>query len=246
MTKSDRKSSEPVRRIGVLGKSIFSNVRVRIPMPRNVTASNSEIDHVDGDGRSIFPSTQLRIPMPSSKGARLATDSTALGMLSPELAAIRDLESQANLLVASAKIEAVRFGKDDHGFEVVASEVKSLAQQTARASKDITRQIEDIARQTEVVRATNKATTAEMADAVKATLVEISKITEAIVASVEEQGEHPIVFDHRGPDVVVRIRNVVSEGPDSQELLAAAASLQEESKRLREELNGFLAAKQAG
>ncbi|KAA5603870.1 HAMP domain-containing protein [Roseospira marina] len=54
---------------------------------------------------------------------------------------ITDIAAQTNLLALNATIEAARAGDAGKGFAVVANEVKSLATQTARATKDIGEQI---------------------------------------------------------------------------------------------------------
>src|SRR5215212_4101010 len=69
---------------------------------------------------------------------------TSAGRIGEVVGLINTIAAQTNLLALNATIEAARAGEAGRGFAVVASEVKSLASQTAKATEEISEQVQDI------------------------------------------------------------------------------------------------------
>ena len=78
--------------------------------------------------------------------AKLGESSAEIGSV---IKSITSIAEQTNLLALNATIEAARAGEAGKGFAVVANEVKDLAQETATATEDISRRVEQIQLDTE-------------------------------------------------------------------------------------------------
>src|SRR4029079_372764 len=93
---------------------------------------------------------------------------------------IQWIAAQTNLLALNATIEAARAGDAGKGFSVVASEVKNLANQTAKATEEIGGQISGIQRATK--------SSVEAIERIFKTIENVNQISTTIASAVEEQG----------------------------------------------------------
>ena len=108
--------------------------------------------------------------------ARLGESSLDIGSV---VKLITEIAQQTNLLALNATIEAARAGEAGKGFAVVADEVKDLAQETARATEDISQRIES-------VRADSRDAITAI-EAIRDVISQISDYQITIASAVEEQ-----------------------------------------------------------
>ena len=108
--------------------------------------------------------------------AKLGTSSEEIGNV---VKVITQIAEQTNLLALNATIEAARAGEAGKGFAVVATEVKDLAQETAKATEDISRRVEAIQADT--------TSAVEAIGEISRIISEINDYQVTIASAVEEQ-----------------------------------------------------------
>jgi methyl-accepting chemotaxis protein len=157
---------------------------------------------------------------------------------------INDIASKTNLLALNATIEAARAGEAGKGFAVVASEVKALAEQTSKATAEITGHIGA------VQSSTNHAANAILG--IGNTIGEINHIASMIAAAVEQQGsatdEIARNVDQAAQGTTEVTRNISgvnraaeTSSASATQVLSSATDLAQQSEKLRAEMNRFLA-----
>ncbi|HEY8332437.1 MAG TPA: HAMP domain-containing methyl-accepting chemotaxis protein [Tardiphaga sp.] len=232
------------RQAGVVAEAseqTSSNVQMVASATEELTSSITEIS------RQVAQSAQISAR--AVEDARRTGDtaqSLALGAqkIGDVVTLIQNIAAQTNLLALNATIEAARAGEAGRGFAIVASEVKSLAGQTAQATTEISEQVA-------AIQGASDETVAAIRNVVNV-IAELEQIGNAIAAAIEQQGSATKEIArnvqeaaHGTQHVTANISGVQQAANDTgaaaTQVLGAAEQLSQQSTDLAGQVNRFLA-----
>jgi methyl-accepting chemotaxis protein len=240
LTSNAERSEQLTTMVAAASEEASTNVQSVASATEEMASSVNEISRQVQSSARIAGEAVEQAQKTNDRVSELAKAAARIGDV---VELINTIAEQTNLLALNATIEAARAGEAGRGFAVVAAEVKALAEQTAKATGEISQQISGI-----------QAATQESVGAIKEigdTIGRMSEIASTIAAAVEQQGAATQEISRNVQQAangtqqvsanITDVQRGASEtGSASSQVLTAAKSLSGESNRLKLEVGKFL------
>ncbi|WNM25291.1 methyl-accepting chemotaxis protein [Demequina capsici] len=230
-------SSQEAGMVAAAAQQVSTSAQAVATATEQMSASIREIATSTSAGAAVAAEAVGAVESASATVTTLGESSTQIGEV---VKLITQIAEQTNLLALNATIEAARAGEAGKGFAVVASEVKDLAQATAKATEDIGARIEAI--QTDV----DSAATAigritgvidqvsESQAAVATALEEQTAVTEEMTRSVTEAAAG-------AEQIAASISRIADAASASSDAVTDTTAAQSDVARMTDELTDLLA-----
>ncbi|MEV0902560.1 methyl-accepting chemotaxis protein [Actinoplanes sp. NPDC049802] len=175
VTSSDE-AATVVNSAAVAAEEVSTNSQTVAAATEEMEASIQEISHSAAQAATVSGEALTAASVAGERVRQLTGSSSEIGAV---VQVINAIAQQTNLLALNATIEAARAGELGKGFAVVAGEVKDLAQETARATEDISARVRAIQE--------DSTGAAEVIGTFQSVIERINNFVTTIASAVEEQ-----------------------------------------------------------
>lgn len=240
LSHASKSASDRSAEVAASSQEATGNVQTVAAASEEMTNSLAEVSQRVSQSAEMTDGAARKTVSTTETVSKLSTSAQTIGDV---ISMISDIAEQTNLLALNATIEAARAGEAGKGFAVVASEVKGLASQTARATEQISTQITGMqADTTAVVEAIGK---------IGGMIEELNTGSASIAAAVEEQHsstqeiarntQHAADGTQQVTANIGEVSNAIAETEQAaSEVKAASSQLASEADRLRQSVQEFL------
>jgi methyl-accepting chemotaxis protein len=169
----------------------------------------------------------------------MAEINAASAKISDIISTIDEIAFQTNLLAVNAAVEAARAGEEGRGFAVVAAEVRSLAQRSAQAAKEIKGLIQDSLRKVE----RGSELVNKSGDTLQGIVSSVKRVTDIVGEIAAAAGEQSTGIEQVNTAMTQMDQVTQANSAQTEELSSTAASLSDQAQGLMEQVRTFTLSK---